>query len=421
MANQKPKEKMTHKTDAHTPSCRFWLQPLLVQSLSWIGVLTFLSGNLVLAQTSPDASVLPKGEDSQSQAIAASESAPAPIRLEKLMQKLSSTSNPVPQVSKRDTIPAPQVSVQQNSVVKLQINIPRQVQPNRLEKTAKSIAATDYSNAYIDPTRYNIGATSSYEAPSRVVLSERSTGCRAVLRQGQGVSGSLCNTRRVAVRGIQSINTIRLPRPQSPRWISSRAVAVTGVLPVRVGPLSVGKSDRVGKTPFQGRIAYNGTPTGQLANANTGLMFPLTVPSAITSVFGWRIHPITNNQSVHTGTDLGAPLGTPVVAADAGNVALADFLGGYGLTVVLDHKKFTQQTLYAHLSEVFVQPGEWVKQGTVIGRVGSTGNSTGPHLHFETRQLTPEGWVATDSGAELEYALAQLVNTLRTAEIANNS
>ena len=421
MANQKPREKMTQKTDAHTPLYRFWLQPLLVQSLSWIGVLTFLSGNLVLAQTSPDANVLPKGEDSKPQAIAASESAPAPIRLEKLMQKLSSTSHPVPQVSKRETIPAPQVSVQQSSVVKLQINIPRQVQPNRVEKTAKSIAATDYSNAYIDPTRYNIGATSGYEAPSRVVLSERSTGCRAVLRQGQGVSGSLCGTRmRVAVRGIQSINTIRLSRPQAPRWASSRAAAITGVMPVRIGPLSLSKSDRTGKTLFQGRIAYNGTlrPTGQPANAHPGLMFPLTIPATITSIFGWRIHPITNNHSVHTGTDLGAPLGTPVVAADAGNVALADFLGGYGLTVVLDHKKFTQQTLYAHLSEIFVQPGEWVKQGTVIGRVGSTGNSTGPHLHFETRQLTPEGWVATDSGAELEYALAQLVDALRTAEIA---
>ena len=320
------------------------------------------------------------------------------------MQKLSSTSNPVPQVT-RKVMPAPQGSGQQR-LVKPQINL--RVQRN-------SIAA-DYNNTYIDPTKYSIGATSSYEAPRRVVLSERSTGCRAVLRQGQGVSGSLCGTRRrVGVRGIQSINAIRLT-PQAPRW-ASRA-AVTGVLPVRVGPLSVSKSDR--SKMLQGRIAYNGTSSG-LANANKGLLFPLTVPATITSMFGWRMHPITSNQRFHTGTDLGAALGTPVVAAAAGNVALADFLGGYGLTVVLDHKKFTQQTLYAHLSEIFVQPGEWVKQGTVIGRVGSTGNSTGPHLHFETRQLTPEGWVATDSGAELEYALAQLVDALRTAEVARRT
>jgi len=70
----------------------------------------------------------------------------------------------------------------------------------------------DYNNAYIDPTKYSIGATSGYEAPSRVVLSERSMGCRAVFRQGQGVSGSLCGTTlqqrrtRVAIRGTHSIN-----------------------------------------------------------------------------------------------------------------------------------------------------------------------------------------------------------------------
>ncbi len=145
-------------------------------------------------------------------------------------------------------------------------------------------------------------------------------------------------------------------------------------------------------------------------------MFPLTIPATITSIFGWRIHPITTDRRFHSGTDLGAPLGTPVLAAYAGNVAIANFLGGYGLTVILDHNEFSQQTLYGHLSEIFVQPGEWVEQGTVIGRVGSTGNSTGPHLHFETRQLTGEGWVATDPGAQLESSLADLVEALRVAE-----
>lgn len=149
-------------------------------------------------------------------------------------------------------------------------------------------------------------------------------------------------------------------------------------------------------------------------------MFPLTIPAPITSLFGWRMHPITGGQRFHAGTDLGAPLGTPVVAASEGDVAYADVLGGYGLTVVLDHNEYTQQTLYAHLSEIFVEPGEWVEQGTVIGRVGSTGNSTGPHLHFETRQLTPSGWVATNPGAELEYALAQLVQVLHTAQAPSN-
>jgi murein DD-endopeptidase MepM/ murein hydrolase activator NlpD len=145
-------------------------------------------------------------------------------------------------------------------------------------------------------------------------------------------------------------------------------------------------------------------------------MFPLSIPSEITSVFGWRIHPIMGNQRFHSGTDLGAPQGTPVLAAVSGQVVTADFLGGYGLTVILQHEKGTQESLYAHLSEIFVKPGDKVEQGNVIGRVGSTGNSTGPHLHFEWRHLTSEGWVAVDAGAHLQYSLAQFIRALQLAQ-----
>jgi murein DD-endopeptidase MepM/ murein hydrolase activator NlpD len=156
-------------------------------------------------------------------------------------------------------------------------------------------------------------------------------------------------------------------------------------------------------------------PAARLGNGNIRLIFPLAIPAPISSLFGWRTHPITGEQRFHSGTDLAAPLGTPVLAAYAGRVAIADFLGGYGLAVALEHNKATQQTLYAHLSEIFVKPGEWVKQGEAIGRVGSTGNSTGPHLHFEFRQLTPDGWVAMDAGQQLEYAMAQLVKAMQVA------
>jgi len=163
-------------------------------------------------------------------------------------------------------------------------------------------------------------------------------------------------------------------------------------------------------------------PPGRLGNGNIQLMFPLAIPAPITSLFGWRVHPVSGAQAFHSGTDLGAPMGTPVLAAYAGRVAIADFLGGYGLAVVLDHNKDTQQTLYGHLSEIFVKPGEWIKQGVVIGRVGSTGLSTGPHLHFEFRQLTPEGWVALDPGTQLEYALAQLMKSMGgVAQLPTNS
>jgi murein DD-endopeptidase MepM/ murein hydrolase activator NlpD len=147
------------------------------------------------------------------------------------------------------------------------------------------------------------------------------------------------------------------------------------------------------------------------------LLFPLSIPAAITSAFGWRIHPITGDQRFHAGTDLGAPSGTPVLAADAGQVSVAVVMGGYGLTVILSHKQDTVQTLYAHLSEILVQPGDRVKQGAVIGRVGSTGNSTGPHLHFEMQKFTPEGWIAVDPGIQLETAVAQLIKYLQTAQV----
>ncbi|MGI0490217.1 peptidoglycan DD-metalloendopeptidase family protein [Alkalinema pantanalense CENA528] len=157
-------------------------------------------------------------------------------------------------------------------------------------------------------------------------------------------------------------------------------------------------------------------PFGRMGNGNLKLMFPLAIPAPITSLFGWRIHPITGEQRMHTGTDIGAPMGTPVLAALAGRVLLADFLGGYGLTIALEHTDGTQQTLYAHLSEIFVKPGELIQQGAAIGRVGSTGNSTGPHLHFELRQLTDEGWVAMDAGLQLETAMADLVKSLQVAK-----
>jgi murein DD-endopeptidase MepM/ murein hydrolase activator NlpD len=145
------------------------------------------------------------------------------------------------------------------------------------------------------------------------------------------------------------------------------------------------------------------------------MVYPLAVASPITSLFGWRIHPITGDRRFHAGTDLGAPLGTPILATGKGQVATADWVGGYGLTVILNHSS-AQQTLYGHMSEILVQPGQWVEAGTVIGRVGSTGNSTGPHLHFEVRHLTQNGWVAVDPGVQLQVALSQLLQGVQTAQ-----
>ncbi|HEY9753018.1 MAG TPA: peptidoglycan DD-metalloendopeptidase family protein [Coleofasciculaceae cyanobacterium] len=187
---------------------------------------------------------------------------------------------------------------------------------------------------------------------------------------------------------------------------------------VQIGPISVGSGGLtvVGLNSLENYRRLSLRPPALLGKGNLQLLFPLAIPAPITSLFGWRLHPVTGVQRFHTGTDLGAPMGTPVLAALAGRVLLADALGGYGLAIALEHHQGTQQTLYAHLSEIFVKPGEEVKQGTVIGRVGSTGLSTGPHLHFELRQLTPDGWVAMDAGTQLEYALAQLVKAFEVAK-----
>jgi murein DD-endopeptidase MepM/ murein hydrolase activator NlpD len=142
-------------------------------------------------------------------------------------------------------------------------------------------------------------------------------------------------------------------------------------------------------------------------NGDKQMLFPLTLPAVISSVFGSRVHPVTGQIRFHQGTDLAAAAGTPVVAAFSGRVEVAGWMGGYGLMVVLSHGADTE-TRYAHLSEVFVQDGQEVKQGTVIGLVGSTGLSTGPHLHFELWRKLASGWTALDPTPQLVIALDQI-------------
>lgn len=108
------------------------------------------------------------------------------------------------------------------------------------------------------------------------------------------------------------------------------------------------------------------------------------VPGSISSGFGMRVHPITGQNRMHNGVDIDGVLGDPIRAAKAGTVILAGVKGGYGNTTMIDHGG-GMVTLYAHQSEFAVSVGSKVSSGEVIGYVGSTGQSTGPHLHFEVR------------------------------------
>jgi murein DD-endopeptidase MepM/ murein hydrolase activator NlpD len=115
--------------------------------------------------------------------------------------------------------------------------------------------------------------------------------------------------------------------------------------------------------------------TGQFSYPNDGF---------ITSTFGWRVHPILGYERFHGGVDFGADYGSTIRSADGGTVIYAGWYGGYGLTVIVDHGGGLT-TLYAHSSELFVYEGQPVQRGQAIASVGSTGLSTGPHLHFEVR------------------------------------
>jgi murein DD-endopeptidase MepM/ murein hydrolase activator NlpD len=128
----------------------------------------------------------------------------------------------------------------------------------------------------------------------------------------------------------------------------------------------------------------------QLMDANAkyvgGVMkWPTPGYTRVSSPYGMRIHPIYKVKKMHTGIDIDAPSGAKIIAANSGKVILAGWNGGYGNCVIIDHGSGLA-TLYAHQSKILVSVGDKVNKGDTIGKVGSTGLSTGPHLHFEVRK-----------------------------------
>ena len=133
------------------------------------------------------------------------------------------------------------------------------------------------------------------------------------------------------------------------------------------------------------RWNYGGRPQFFRANgesARKGLMRTPVDGARLTSGFGMRFHPLLNYSRLHQGTDFGAPTGAPIIAAAGGKVSFAGWHGGHGNYVMIKHNG-TLATGYAHMSKFAVKSGQTVAQGQIIGYVGSTGLSTGPHLHYE--------------------------------------
>lgn len=127
----------------------------------------------------------------------------------------------------------------------------------------------------------------------------------------------------------------------------------------------------------------------------------MPVSGRVTSRFGSRFHPILGFARMHRGIDLGAPAGSPIVAAAEGRVVSAGWAGGYGRQVAIAHAGGIRTT-YSHMSRIAARPGDTVRQGQVIGYVGSSGLSTGPHLHYEVykngRPVNPTSVKAVAAG-----------------------
>lgn len=125
------------------------------------------------------------------------------------------------------------------------------------------------------------------------------------------------------------------------------------------------------------------TPAFERPTVSVPSIMPLSGAS-LSSGYGMRDHPVLRSRRQHNGVDLAAPTGTPVYATADGLISRADWFSSYGLYISIDHGA-ELETRYAHLSRLAVAAGERVRKGDLIGYVGSTGRSTGPHLHYEVR------------------------------------
>jgi murein DD-endopeptidase MepM/ murein hydrolase activator NlpD len=369
----------------------------IVMLSAWMGLSSLGLG--AFTRTTASELVIP-----ESTAPAASTSAPVSIAPEPIAPA------PIPE----PTAAAPEPAQQYSSEPIAPEPIAPAVQAPAVQPPASRPQASD---PYIDTQDYSVGATETYTPPTQVIVNERSSGCQATLSGSQVVASSLC-----AAAPAQSVYASPAQASEvPPAWTADRWAAPSA---------SENSGGGVSAQTIQGALNYTAVPLKNVAiKPLTGanplkwilngerMIFPLANPVDITSIFGWRVHPITGEWRFHSGTDLGAPMGTPVLAAYSGRVSLAEMLGGYGLSILLDHNQGKEETRYGHLSQVFVKPGQWVQQGTVIGLVGSTGNSTGPHLHFETLQATAEGMTAVDPTLELQSTMSQLAKALQTARL----
>ena len=148
---------------------------------------------------------------------------------------------------------------------------------------------------------------------------------------------------------------------------------------------SMDNSSQLAIAPARAVAATSGAAAPIFAPRSVSVPSRMPVDSpAFTSSFGMRNHPILGGRRAHKGVDLAMPAGSPIYATADGVISRADWFSGYGLYVAIEHGG-ELQTRYGHMSRLNVEAGQQVKKGDIIGYVGTTGRSTGPHLHYEVR------------------------------------
>jgi murein DD-endopeptidase MepM/ murein hydrolase activator NlpD len=187
------------------------------------------------------------------------------------------------------------------------------------------------------------------------------------------------------------------PRETDVNDLGSNTALPQALLPFYI-PIPVGFAERA---PASGAGGGAEGPERSEGEGIPTLSYPINQAPIEISPFGMRFSESRGAWKMHTGMDLIVTEGTPVLAAAGGTVVLVDEVSGYGLTVVVDHGG-GWQTLYAHLFEIAVQPGETVHRGQPLGRVGDSGRATTPHLHFELRRRRADRVVALDPGPLLQ-------------------
>jgi murein DD-endopeptidase MepM/ murein hydrolase activator NlpD len=172
---------------------------------------------------------------------------------------------------------------------------------------------------------------------------------------------------------IQRLNSDRLALEAAQNQLEQDSENLTALIQQKITEQAAKEAREAAQNKANSKIWIRGT--GVFA-------FPSDAPTS--SPFGWRMHPILGYRRFHAGLDFAAGYGSEIHAADSGTVIFAGWYGGYGKAVIIDHGK-NITTLYGHTSQLYVTEGQSVERGQAIASVGSTGLSTGPHLHFEVR------------------------------------